>query len=230
MPDEFATQVTSVAALAEPVRRELYQYVSAQPEPVSRDQAGEAAGIPRHTAKFHLDKLVDEGLLDVEFRRLGGRRGPGAGRPTKLYRRSAREVAVTLPQRQYDVAGQLMAEAIEQSVAQGVPPVEALTEVAARRGRQLGERAREVAGPRPGRARLVEAICTTLAGSGYEPRLDGPLVTLANCPFHALAAEHTDLVCGMNLALVGALAESTGSTLSARLDPAPDRCCVVLGG
>ena len=91
MPDEFAAQVTSVAALAEPVRRELYQYVIAQPEPVSRDQAGEAAGIPRHTAKFHLDRLCDEGLLQAEYRRLSGRVGPGAGRPAKLYRRGDRQ-------------------------------------------------------------------------------------------------------------------------------------------
>ena len=62
------------AALAEPVRRDLYLYVVGQPEPVSRDQAAAGVGVPRHTAKFHLDRLVEEGLLDTEFRRLSGRR------------------------------------------------------------------------------------------------------------------------------------------------------------
>ena len=90
MADDFAEQVAGVAALAEPVRRDLYRFVVAQAGPVSRDQAGEGVGVPRHTAKFHLDKLVEEGLLDTEFRRLGDRQGPGAGRPTKLYRRSRR--------------------------------------------------------------------------------------------------------------------------------------------
>src|SRR5829696_7007708 len=111
--DDFVSQVAGVSALAEPARRALYRFVVAQPEPVSRDQAAAGAALPRHTAKFHLDKLVEERLLDTEFRRLSGRRGPGAGRPTKLYRRSARQVAVTLPQRHYDLAGQILAGAVE---------------------------------------------------------------------------------------------------------------------
>ena len=55
---------------------------------MGRDQAAQGVGVPTHTAKFHLDRLVDEGLLEVEFRRLSGRTGPGSGRPAKLYRRS----------------------------------------------------------------------------------------------------------------------------------------------
>jgi len=47
-------------------------------------------------AAFHLDKLLEQGLLDVEFRRISGRAGPGAGRPAKLYRLSARQLEVTL--------------------------------------------------------------------------------------------------------------------------------------
>ena len=102
--DDFATRVSRLSALAEPARRALYRYVAAQPGPVSRDQAGEGVGVPRHTAKFHLDKLVEEGLLTTEFRRLTGRSGPGAGRPTKLYRPSSDEVAVSVPERHYDLA------------------------------------------------------------------------------------------------------------------------------
>jgi predicted ArsR family transcriptional regulator len=74
--DDLAERVAGVAALADPVRRDLYLYVSAQPAPVSRDQASDALGIPRHTAKFHLDKLAEEGLLDISFKRLSERRGP----------------------------------------------------------------------------------------------------------------------------------------------------------
>src|SRR5918911_20308 len=53
----------------------------------------------RDLAAFHLDKLVEAGLLEASFRRLGERRGPGAGRPAKLYRRGAGEVAASLPPR-----------------------------------------------------------------------------------------------------------------------------------
>ena len=48
--DDFADRVTGVASLAEPVRRELYLFVVAQPEPVSRDQAAAGTGVARHTA------------------------------------------------------------------------------------------------------------------------------------------------------------------------------------
>jgi predicted transcriptional regulator len=99
--DDLAVRVASIAALADPIRRDLYSYVTAQPAPVSRDRASDALGIARHTAKFHLDKLAEEGLLDIEFKRLSERRGPGAGRPTKLYRRSSRQLSVTLPERRY---------------------------------------------------------------------------------------------------------------------------------
>ena len=147
MADDFAEQVAGVAALAEPVRRDLYRFVVAQAEPVSRDQAGEGVGVPRHTAKFHLDKLVEEGLLDTEFRRLGDRQGPGAGRPTKLYRRSGREVSVTVPERRYDLAGELLASAVEESAREGTPVLASLHRVAAALGGASRRR-----GPRGGRA------------------------------------------------------------------------------
>jgi predicted ArsR family transcriptional regulator len=229
MADDFAEQVAGVAALAEPVRRDLYRYVVAQPDAVSRDQASAGIGVPRHTAKFHLDRLVDEGLLDTEFRRLSGRQGPGAGRPTKLYRRSGREVSVTVPERRYDLAGQLMASAIEESARDGVPVRQSLNRVAAALGARLGTEARTSSGRRPSRDTLVESACTVLEQHGYEPRREGRRVTLANCPFHALATEHTELVCEMNLALVSAVAEhSADRRLAATLDPADGRCCVVL--
>ncbi len=87
MDEAFGVRATTVAALADPLRRALYRYVAEQPGAVSRDQAAEGVEVPRHTAKFHLDRLVDAGLLVAEFRRLTGRTGPGAGRPAKLYRR-----------------------------------------------------------------------------------------------------------------------------------------------
>ena len=192
-------------ALADPVRRELYRWVVAQAEPVSRDQAASGAGVPRHTAKFHLDRLVADGLLETEFRRLTGRRGPGAGRPAKLYRRSARQVSLTLPPRHYELAAQIMAAALDRG---GAPEV--LAEAAADVGRRLA------------------AGGESLEGLGFEPRDRDGVVELMNCPFHTLAQNHTELVCGMNLHLVGALLE--GTERRAVLDPAPGRCCVTVVG
>jgi predicted ArsR family transcriptional regulator len=229
--DNFAQRVAGVAALAEPVRRDLYLFVAGQPDAVSRDQAAAGVGVPRHTAKFHLDRLVSDGLLATEFRRMSGRIGPGAGRPAKLYRRAEGEVAVSLPDRRYDLAAELMARAIEDSQRGGTSVLDALHRAAADRGAELGEQARASAGPEPTRERLVSATCEMLADHGFEPRQqhDSASVTLANCPFHALATEHTELVCGMNLALIdGLVGKLDGAALTATLSPADDRCCVVL--
>lgn len=225
--DDLAAQVSGVGSLAEPTRRALYLHVVAQPEPVSRDQAAAGTGLPRHAAKFHLDKLVEEGLLDTEFRRLTGRRGPGAGRPTKLYRRSDRQVAITLPPRHYDLAGQILATAVEHAGRTGSPVLEAVDVAAAEAGRRLGVEDGPPA-PVPG-ADPLGAVCAALATRGYEPRVEGGAVALANCPFHALAREHTALVCGMNLQLIAALLDELGHTgVRAGLAPAPGRCCVRL--
>ncbi len=225
MPADFADQVQSISALAEPARRALYLYVVAQPEPVSRDQAAAGTGLPRHSAKFHLDRLVDDGLLDTEFRRLSGRRGPGAGRPSKLYLRSPRAVAVTLPERHYELAAEILATAVDEASAAGTSVVEAVQCAAARAGHRLGAESPAPEGQGDTSACLVE----TLAEHGYEPRSDADEVVLANCPFHQLARTHTELVCGMNLALVTALVDELGlHDVTARLEPADDRCCVTL--
>jgi predicted ArsR family transcriptional regulator len=225
--DDFVAQVSGVSALAEPARRALYLYVVAQSEPISRDQAAAGVHLPRHTAKFHLDKLVEEGLLDTEFRRLSGRRGPGAGRPTKLYRRSARQVTVTLPERHYDLAAQILASGVTDAARDGAPVLDAVQRAAAQAGHRLGaaERSRD---DNVGPSRL-DAVTAALTTHGYEPRIHDDLVLLANCPFHALAREHTALVCGMNLHLITAMLDELGySDLQARLDPGPERCCVTL--
>lgn len=84
-------QILSLAALEDPVRRALYFQVIKGAGEVSRDQAARAAHVSRSLAAFHLDKLVEAGLLEATFRRLSKRSGPGAGRPSKLYRRAARD-------------------------------------------------------------------------------------------------------------------------------------------
>jgi predicted ArsR family transcriptional regulator len=227
----FDRQVGRIAALAEPIRRALYRYVVTEPDPVGREQAASAVGVPAHVAKFHLDKLEADGLLDSEYSRPPGRSGPGAGRPAKRYRRSKRELSVSVPERRYDLAGRVMAQAIAVATQSGTPLPDALHEAAASEGRQLGERVAARLGRRRSRAALARAISDVLTDYGYEPRTrDGDTVTLANCPFHALAQEHTELVCGINLDLLsGLLATCEGSGMVARLDPAPDRCCVTLG-
>ncbi|MGH3355932.1 MAG: helix-turn-helix transcriptional regulator [Nocardioidaceae bacterium] len=216
-------EVAAVAALDEPTRRALYDHVARQPEPVSRDDAAAAVDVPRSTAAFHLDRLADEGLLDVVYERRSGRTGPGAGRPSKLYRRSRREVAVSLPGRRYEVVGELLAAALDEAEALGESPQAVLERKARELGRQMGAVARE-SDPRSDTGGL---IVEALEAHGFEPRTEADTVVLANCPFHALAERHAALVCGMNLRLLDGLLDSlTPTGMQARLDPQPGRCCV----
>jgi predicted ArsR family transcriptional regulator len=214
--DVARDDLSAVAALEEPTRRRLYEHVARSPGPVGRDEAAQALGLARQTAAFHLDRLADEGLLDVVYERRSGRTGPGAGRPAKLYRRSNREVGVSLPERRYELAGRLLAQAVEESEATGEPVRTALHRKAGELGERLG-------------GQSVTGVVDLLERYGFEPRHEGDTVVLGNCPFHALAREHTETVCGMNLHLLrGALATSGDTAFEARLAPAPGRCCVVL--
>ncbi len=231
MADEpdLEERIAGVASLAEPQRRALYRFVVGRREAVGKDEAAAAMGVARSVAAFHLDRLVADGLLVTEFRRLTGRQGPGAGRPAKLYRRAEGELAVSLPPRQYDLAAGLLAAAVQDATNTGTPVAKALTRVATERGRALGERARAAAGKRPSRRALVDATLSVLDEQGYEPHRVGREIVLANCPFHSLVHEQRDLVCGMNHDLLGGMAAVVGDdVLAARLEPAEGSCCVRL--
>jgi predicted ArsR family transcriptional regulator len=207
--------LAAIGLLQDPVRRALYGHVVADGGEVSRNQAAEAAGVARGLAAFHLDKLVEAGLLEASFRRLGERRGPGAGRPAKLYRRAPGEVAASLPPRTYGTAAHLLAETIEQTGA------DLELQAAARR-----------AGVDAGRQQLEQApgpVERLLAARGYEPYRDGAAQRLRNCPFANLSGEFPVLVCAMNLSLIEGLLEGIGEPPGrAVMDPAPGRCCVAV--
>jgi predicted ArsR family transcriptional regulator len=226
MPNSRA-DVDAVALLAEPVRGALYEWVSSAGEAVSRDEAAAALGITRALAAFHLDRLVAAGLLVAEFRRLSGRSGPGAGRPSKLYRRAARDVAVSLPGRRYEIPARLFAETIEQLDSRG--SLDAVRATARRMGEAIGSEARNQAGRRPTQKRLHEVLLATLAERAYQPREEAGEIRLGNCPFQTLVADHRPVVCGMNLALIEGLTTGLGDRrIEARADPGPGRCCVSL--
>lgn len=206
------TDIEAIGLLQDPVRRRLYDYVAGQDHDVSRNEAAEAAGVQRTLAAFHLDKLAEAGLLDVVYRRLSGRTGPGAGRPAKLYRRAVAEHEVTLPPRDYRTAATLLAEAAE----------------VVRADRELTAAARRD-GLAAGRAAAGRPVLELLRLRGYEPVTgDDGCIGLRNCPFHRLAEQFPPLVCGMNLALLEGLLEGAGADHRARMEGRPGWCCVVV--
>jgi predicted ArsR family transcriptional regulator len=220
----------SIAGLAEPNRRRLYDYIADQRGWVSREQAADAVGIGRGVAAHHLDRLADDGLLETDYQQLSERRGPGSGRPSKVYRRSPAEVDLSLPPRRYELAGRLLARAADRIGRDDVGIGEAVADAARTEGRQLGDAAGRAVGPRGSRRARRTRLLEELVRLGYEPeaRDDGG-TTLRNCPFHSLAQEHTDLVCGMNLELVAGLIEGVGACgLRGTLAPDERACCVRL--
>src|ERR671931_822566 len=116
--NDFARQLWGWAAPEEPLRRKLYLYVVGRGRDVSRDEAARATRVSRALAAFHLDKLVEADLLQATFRRLSGRVGPGAGRPSKLYRRASTQFDLSLPQRRYELAAHVLAQALAETRTQ----------------------------------------------------------------------------------------------------------------
>jgi predicted ArsR family transcriptional regulator len=226
-------RIAGIAALDQPIRRDLYQLLAASDGWTSRDDAAAALGIHRSVAAFHLDKLADAGVIEVRFQRTTGRQGPGAGRPSKLYRPSQDEIAASVPDRHYDLAGSLLASAVAESTRTGAPAADCLRVAARAAGRAIGdEAARAVEHVRRG-DEWGQAVVEVLARHGYEPEVgSGGEIALANCPFHRLAEEHRQLVCGMNLDFLGGLLEGVRphAHLSPHLDPQPGWCCVRISG
>jgi predicted ArsR family transcriptional regulator len=214
-------RVAGVAALDNSLSRRAYRLVM-QDRWVTRDRVAAHLGVARSVAAFHLDKLVEAGLLATRFERVSGRTGPGAGRPAKLYGLADAEVDVSLPPRRYDLAGALLARAVDSAGERGVPVRDAVESVAREAGAST---ARDY--PGRGVSTRLEAL---LEETGYAPHREGNDLRLLNCPFHKLAQEHRDLVCGMNLCFVeGALDGLGASALEARLEPEDDYCCVRIG-
>lgn len=219
MDESAISDVAAVAMLDEPTRRRLYEHVAHLPDAVTRDEVAAALALPRATVAFHLDRLVEEGLLETSYARRSGRSGPGAGRPAKLYRRSGRTIEISLPERRYELAAQLLAAAVEDAQREGVEPSAALE----RRACRLGvEQTRTVAAPD-----RRQALLTALEAHGFEPDASGDTVVFRNCPFHALARRHTELVCHMALWLVNGILDGAGTPdLKATLCPPTTGCCV----
>ena len=218
------------AALGDPTRRALYEYVAEHGGWVGREQAADAIGIGRTLAAHHLDRLAADGLVEAAYQPAGERRGPGAGRPAKVYRRASRQFELSLPPRRYELVARLLADAVDSSRRDGISLDEAIERSARAVGGVMATECRVELPRRAGQGRVRTAIAAELRACGYEPVVvPSGAITLRNCPFHDLAQRHTELVCGLNLALLdGLLAGLPAARLTARLEPGEDRCCVQL--
>jgi predicted ArsR family transcriptional regulator len=221
----FVGRLKVLATLLEPTRRSLYEYVAVEPSAVSRDQAAAAVGVTRAMAAFHLDKLVESGLLRAEYRRLTERSGRGAGRPSKLYRRSRRRFDVTLPRRDHELLANLLAESLDPRGG-----VRSARDAAHAYGRSLGVRARKRVGNAAASTRLASCVEDVMADIGFEPiSRGGPETRARNCPFDPLSRRFPTSVCQTALAVVAGVVDGVEAVgLQVDREPRPDGCCVVL--
>jgi len=206
---EQTRATAAIGLLDDEVRRALYEAVVARRSAVSRDDAAHAVGISRNLAAYHLDRLEAAGLLSVEYRRPEGRSGPGAGRPSKLYRRSDRQIDVSHPPRRYELAARILLRGLSGAEAD----TSSVERAAGEAGKDLG----------------AEGLDLALAHCGFEAATDEGTTLLCNCPFLALTKENQELTCRLNHAFVQGILKGAGrGDLRAVLQPDDEVCCVRL--
>lgn len=225
--------IDALAALSEPTRRRVYEHLRASGTPTTREEVAAALGLGRPIVAFHLDALAKAGVVDVDYARPPGRRGPGAGRPAKRYRVTAGEIAASVPARRYDLAGRILAAGVRDASRSGgaTDARSATFNAAEATGRELGEERADLGGEVASSGHLKQ-VCAVLAELGYEPvSNDGTeppeSLRLRNCPFHAVVEVEPELVCQLNVHLLHGLLEGMSvHDLEAQFAPAPGECCV----
>jgi predicted ArsR family transcriptional regulator len=227
-PGMSAQAITAVAALEDQLRRGMYEFIRAERRPVTREQAAAAVGISRKLAAFHLDKLVEAGLLRARYEAAGTLRR--VGRAPKVYEPTDVDIRVSIPERRSDVLGGILIDAVL-SEARDETARQAAMRVAGDHGRDVA--AAERAHVRPGRLGAERALTLAegvLQRHGYEPFRQSPsCVQLRNCPFHVLVVQSTELVCGLNHAYLTGFVGALGApAVEAVLSPQPGACCVEL--
>lgn len=226
----FEDATDAAGLLADDARRTMYLFIRAQGRPVGRDEAAAVAGMSRKLAAFHLDKLVEKGLLSAHYSRLTGRSGPGAGRPSKLYEPSDAELVLSIPPRAYEIVGDILVDAIDAAFA-GESPRDAARRVAQVKGTHIGRLIRRERRFRPLGAKralsVAEGVLQDIGYEAYRDELGG--IRLRNCPFHRLARKSPELVCGINQAFIDGLLRGLGNnSVDALLELRANECCVHL--
>ncbi|MET8428096.1 helix-turn-helix domain-containing protein [Nocardia sp. NPDC004860] len=220
--------IGAVAVLDDDLRRGMYWYIRRARRPVTRDEAAAEVGISRKLAAFHLDKLVDAGLLRARYEAVGARRR--VGRAPKVYEPAETDVRVSIPERRYEILAEILISAV---LREGTDETarDVAVRVATERGTALGAAERDLRKPgRLGPERALTLLQALLSGQGFEPGRPTPsCIRLHNCPFHPLAASAPELVCTLNHAYLSGILDGLGAnSVEAVLAPAPGECCVEL--
>lgn len=181
-------------------------------EPMTVADLAAAVGLHVNTVRFHLERLIDEGLVEQ-----AGQDRSSGGRPRLTYRALEGEGDVR-DHRDY----QLLAEILAGSISESVPDAAATSLEA---GRAWGHYLADA--PKPHRSSTAQEglaeLLRVLAHIGFEPRVTGEqgrTLELHHCPFREVAEAHREVACSVHLGLMQGLLAGMRAPLTAeRLEP-----------
>jgi predicted ArsR family transcriptional regulator len=179
-----------LAAAGDPQLRQVLVYARRRRESFTAAEASAALGVHRNVARSRLDRLAEAGFLAVALERRGDRRGPGAGRPAKVYRVAPELEGVEFPDRR-------LAELISLLIAK--VPARGRTRALREAGQDFGRRLASAGSLKPAvdLGTGLERLCDALGSLGFQVSvvsLDGDRAELASptCPLRPLVVRCPD--------------------------------------
>jgi len=190
------------SSLGDPTRRAIYIAVRESADALTTSQVAALFGIHPNVARHHLDRLTDDGYLEVSPTE-GRKGGAGAGRPAKAYSATAKEVSVHFAPRRFEMLVEMLIRVLDE-----VSP-EDVSAVAERVGRSYGkELAAEIGTPEePGYDGAVQAVATAMTGLGFsvDPDVPGQRLLTSHCPFGEAATTHPEVICSLDRGIVAGM-------------------------
>jgi predicted ArsR family transcriptional regulator len=179
-----------LAAAGDPQLRRILLYARGRRDPFTAAEAAIALDVHRNVARSRLDRLAEAGFLAVALERRGIRRGPGGGRPAKVYRVAPELEGVEFPDRHL---AELITLLVKKVPARGRP--KALREA----GEEFGRRLAGAAGLKPARGveTGLERVCDALGSLGFQASVvsvagDGAELASPTCPLRPLVVKSPD--------------------------------------
>jgi predicted ArsR family transcriptional regulator len=212
-----------LAAAGDPELRRLLLYARGRRDPFTAAEAAAELDVHRNVARSRLDRLVEAGFLAVALERPGGRRGPGAGRPAKVYRVAPELEGIEFPDRRL---AELISLLIRRVPARERP--RALREAGEEFGRTLAVSARLQ--PSRNVATGLERMCDALGSLGFQVAVrsledDRAELTTATCPLRPLVVKCADAG-GIDRGMWAGLVECGVHAVNAERVQCETPCCL----
>ncbi|USQ76260.1 helix-turn-helix transcriptional regulator [Ornithinimicrobium cryptoxanthini] len=199
----------SAARRAGERRADLLAAITAAPRGLGIRALAEATGIHENTVRFHLGRLLDDGLVE---RQRGVSSGPGRPPLTFVARRD-REGA---GRDNYELIAAVLTDLVDSTSAEpGVVAQEAGRVWARRQAASRSDVQGQGADAPSGWDAALDELTRVLDDAGFAPELqsapDGATVRVHNCPFLSIARSDQAVPCGVHLGLMEGVLEAAGA-------------------